>query len=181
MPSSTLPLLLKEGTFRMSSRETREVLLGICSIFVLAGVLLTINTRSQHPAVGKNNMWIFAKFNRIDGLSDGAEVRMGGIAVGQVIAMKLDPQFRAEVTMSIETTANLPLDSSASIHTDGLFGSKFIVIEPGAESSSVMSGGELVYTQDAVIVSDLLELIISEGKSARTARGSSSVLNKSGG
>ena len=49
----------------------------------------------------------------------------------------------------------------------GLFGSKFVVLEPGAEEALLTSGGELNFTQDAVVVSDLLDLIISEGHVAR--------------
>ena len=64
----------------------------------------------------------------------------------------------------------LPLDTSAAIHTDGLFGSKFVVLEPGAEEDVLQSGDEFTYTQDAVVVSDLLDLIIAEGKAARAKR-----------
>jgi phospholipid/cholesterol/gamma-HCH transport system substrate-binding protein len=56
------------------------------------------------------------------------------------------------------------MDTSAAIHTDGLFGGKFIVLEPGAEENILNNEDEISLTQDAIIVSDLLELIISEGK-----------------
>ena len=65
----------------------------------------------------------------------------------------------------------LPVDSSAAIHTDGLFGSKFVVIDPGGDLAILEDGDEIQYTQDAVIVEDLLDLIISEGK-ARLATAS---------
>ena len=83
------------------------------------------------------------------------------------LGMRLDKGFRAVISMRIDAPIGLPKDSSASIHTDGLFGSKFVVMEPGAEETVLKSGDEIRYTQDALVVSDLMELIISEGKSAR--------------
>ena len=94
----------------------------------------------------------------------GDEVRLGGIRVGKVAAQRLDNNFRAVVTLDIDSNVELPLDSSAAIHTDGLFGSKFVVLEPGGEMDVLKHDQSIDYTQDAVIVSDLLDLIISEGQ-----------------
>ena len=58
----------------------------------------------------------------------------------------------------------LPTDTSAAIHTDGLFGQKHVVLVPGAEEKILKSGGAITLTQDSVLVSDLLDLIIGEGR-----------------
>ena len=95
---------------------------------------------------------------------------MGGVRIGRVSKLHLDNYFRAVVTMDLDNKYPYPLDTSASIHTDGLFGGKFIVLEPGAEENTLATGDEISLTQDAVVVSDLLELIIAEGKSAKAKR-----------
>ena len=105
-----------------------------------------------------------AVFNQVDGLFVGDEVRLGGIRVGKVTAQNLDKNFRAVVTLDIDSDVELPLDSSVAIHTDGLFGSKFVVLEPGGEMDVLQHGQSIDYTQDAVIVGDLLDLIIKEGQ-----------------
>lgn len=110
-----------------------------------------------------------AVFGQMDGLFEGDEVRMGGIRIGTVGTPHLDEHFRAVVTLNIESGFALPLDSSAAIHTDGLFGSKFVVVEPGGELDALQHGGTIEYTQGAVVVGELLELIIKEGK-ARQAK-----------
>lgn len=112
-----------------------------------------------------------AVFGQMDGLFQGDEVRMGGIRIGTVGEPHLDQHFRAVVTLNIENGVGLPLDSSAAIHTDGLFGSKFVVVEPGGELDLLHPGGSIEYTQSAVVVGELLELIIKEGK-ARQAKNS---------
>lgn len=105
-----------------------------------------------------------ATFNRIDGLQIGDHVMLGGVPIGRVLAHQLDDNFRAKVTLQLDQNMPLPLDTSASIQTDGLFGSKHIALEPGGEIDLLKNGGRIDYTQDAVVVSDLLDLIISQGR-----------------
>ena len=41
----------------------------------------------------------------------------------------------------------VPVDSAAAIHTDGLFGSKFVVLEPGVEDGALKAaGGSMLQT-----------------------------------
>ncbi|MEK9755112.1 MAG: MlaD family protein [Rhodospirillaceae bacterium] len=147
-------------------REIREILIGAATLAVLVGVLAFMNAR-QDIAAASDRLMLTAKFNKVDGLVAGSAVRLGGIKIGEVASMTLDSQYRAVVTFAIDPGVPLPTDTSAAIHTDGLFGGKFVVLEPGAEEKLVTTGGALTFTQDAVVVSDLLELIISEGKVAR--------------
>lgn len=148
--------------------EIKEIWIGAVTVALLIGVLGIMN-QQQHlnTDVDSSQMRVTAKFNKVDGLSEGSAVRMGGIQVGRVTKMELDQRYRAVITMDIDSAYPYPKDTSAAVHTDGLFGSKFIVLEPGAEEDSIENGDEISLTQDALIVSELLELIISEGKAAR--------------
>jgi len=150
------------------NQEIREIVIGAATVALLIGGLVGMNARYQIASAGTDEgLIIYAKFNKVDGLVEGTEVRLGGIRIGHVSAMSLDDQFSAVVAFTIEKSVPLPTDTSAAIHTDGLFGAKFVVLEPGAEEAFLRSGGELNFTQDAVVVSDLLDLIISEGHVAR--------------
>jgi phospholipid/cholesterol/gamma-HCH transport system substrate-binding protein len=146
------------------SRELREITIG--AVAGLAGLLALMNL-GQKSAPSAAETFITAKFNKVDGLNEGGEIRLGGIRIGTVTEMTLDSEYRAVVTMMLDSEIKLPTDTSAAIHTDGLFGSKFMVLEPGAEEDSLESGDEITFTQDALVVGDLMELIISEGKSAQ--------------
>lgn len=116
-----------------------------------------------------NGIRVTASFNRVDGLVESDPVYVSGIRVGVVKKMWLDNNFRAIVTFWIEEGSEVPKDSSAAIHTDGLFGSKYVVLEPGGEEAFLETGDKIQLTQDAVVVSDLLDLIIAEGKSRLNA------------
>jgi phospholipid/cholesterol/gamma-HCH transport system substrate-binding protein len=151
------------------NRSTMEIVVGGLILAVVA--LFFVASYSGVQLAHATGYAVLAGFNRVDGLADGNEVRLSGVRVGYVESQQLDPYFRAVLTMRIEPGIELPVDSSAAIHTDGLFGSKFVVIDPGGDLAILEDGDEIQYTQDAVIVEDLLDLIISEGK-ARLATAS---------
>jgi phospholipid/cholesterol/gamma-HCH transport system substrate-binding protein len=91
-------------------------------------------------------------------------VRLGGIKIGTVEKQTLDKHFRAVLTFRINGDIPLPKDTSVAIHTDGLFGSKFVVLEPGGDETNLKDGDMINFAQGAVILSELLELIIAQGK-----------------
>jgi len=110
-----------------------------------------------------------ASFSKVDGLSEGAEVQLSGIRVGTVASQQLNNYYRANLTLMIDSGVKLPLDTSAAIHTDGVFGGKYVVLEPGGEYDMIQPGGTIEFTQGSVVVEDLLELIIAQGR-ARLAK-----------
>lgn len=110
---------------------------------------------------------LYALFNRVDGLNEGAPVYLSGIDVGRVDRMLLEPNYRARVTMAMKPGVDLPTDTAAAIHTDGLFGSKFVSLDPGGSPEMLKDGDTITFTQDALIVTQLLDLIISQGRAAR--------------
>jgi len=160
------------------SREVREIWIGAATV---TGFALLVGFMNQAdnvvPKSSSSTTSVVGKFNKVDGLTEGSEVRLGGIRVGQVRSMELDDQFRAVVTFEYDSGYKFPKDTSAAIHTDGLFGGKFVVLEPGAEEVPLKTGDEIELTQDAVIVTDLLDLIISEGKVAQAKRAAAKTAN----
>jgi phospholipid/cholesterol/gamma-HCH transport system substrate-binding protein len=155
--------------------EIREILVGSIALVVLVAVAVVSFMRSEIADGGTYD--IKASFARIDGLVAGNEVRMGGIKIGTVAGEELTETFRAALTLRLASSVKLPRDTSAAIHTDGLFGSKYIELEPGGDMESIQPGGSITMTQDSVVVEDLLDLIIGEAKSKRAAEASSSESN----
>lgn len=113
---------------------------------------------------------IFAMFNRVDGLAVGDDVQLAGIPVGKVDSMTLGPNYRARVGFRITSNVAIPTDTSVSIQTDGLFGRKFVVLEPGGDERMLADGSTITFTQDSLIVGELLDLIITEGRAQRAGK-----------
>ena len=69
--------------------------------------------------------------------------------------------------MEVKENVQLPDDSSASIVSSGLMGPKYIEIEPGGSFDMIAPGGEFSYTQDAMVIEELLDRIVGIGKANR--------------
>ena len=76
--------------------------------------------------------------------------------VGQVARVELDPQLRARVTLDLDSSLALPVDSTASIRTAGLLGDQFIALEPGGEEQLLKSGEEIGFTESALSIERLI-------------------------
>lgn len=132
-----------------------ETIIGAAVLVVAALFLFFVYDTS----VGGNSggYEVVAKFNRVDGVNVGTEVRMSGIKVGNVSALTLDPKnFMAVAHLSISSNIKLPADSAVRITSTGLLGSAYLSIEPGTEVASIPPGGEIPNTQGAV---DLIGLL----------------------
>lgn len=148
--------------------ETKEIIFGALTLAALVLVIAFLYGGRQLAARSAGNGYaVTATFNRVDGLLPGDAVRLGGVKVGYVEYAVLDPNFRARLGLRINSGVHLPEDTSAAVHTDGLFGGKFIVLQPGGEDKMIAPGGAITFTQQAVVVEELLELIIAEGKAQR--------------
>jgi len=100
---------------------------------------------------------IKAKFDRIDGVRAGSDVRMSGIKIGTVTSSVLDPKtYFALVKMNIRTDVKVPEDTSIAVSSDGLLGDKFLALSPGGSDEMLPAGGEIVTTQGSV---DLMGLV----------------------
>jgi len=100
---------------------------------------------------------VIMRFDRVDGLRLGSDVRMSGIKIGNVAEQTLDPNtYLAVVTANIDTSVKLPDDSSAAISSDGLLGDKYLAIVPGASDKMLPPGGQIEHTQGSV---DLIGLV----------------------
>ncbi len=150
------------------SEESRHSVVGFVALLALLvlGVLSFATTTTEKTA----GFDITADFDRVDGLTVGDEVLMSGIKIGEVTRMILTESFRARLTLNIDDGVELPSDSDARILTNGLFGSKFIEVNPGAEEEILEAGDEIEFTQESLVLQDLLDQVIGQGRSAQAER-----------
>ncbi len=145
------------------AEDTRNMVIGVITLAVLLfGSVLSFSSSAVDTTDG---VFVEASFNRIDGLDTGTEVRMGGIKIGEVSSVALKDDYSALVTFKIEADIQVPTDTSVAIHTGGIFGAKYVTLEPGAEEEYMETGDEFTITQDSVDVQDLLDLIIGQAQS----------------
>jgi phospholipid/cholesterol/gamma-HCH transport system substrate-binding protein len=87
-----------------------------------------------------------ATFRNVVGLSDGADVRVGGLHEGTVKHIQLPSRPDGKVTVSMDlktgTKAVLKEDSMASIKSDGLVGDKYVEIAFGSDNGAPIKNGD---------------------------------------
>lgn len=111
---------------------------------------------------------IHAVFNNIDGLVIGDKVHLAGLRVGTVTGQALDPDtLQAVVTMTIDSGVVLSTDTSVAIISESLLGGKYIKLDPGGDETTIKPGGQIIYSQDSIILEELLEKIVLRAEAAR--------------
>jgi phospholipid/cholesterol/gamma-HCH transport system substrate-binding protein len=154
---------------KYTNEEAKSLKTGMAALLViLIGVVVTI---SHNASIQQKNMGdtykIYANFGRTDGLEIGSPVRLGGINVGRVVASELTEHFHSKLTFEIDSDYKIPEDSSAAIVSSGLLGEKYVEIEIGGEEEYLKAGSTMSYTQDAMVLEELLDRIIAIGRSSR--------------
>ena len=132
--------------------------LGFFFIAIMFDLMLIDRKKNKNSMIN-----LFDTFNKIDGLNIGDNVMISGISVGFVNDIILDNSY-PKISMMVNENLKITRDSSISIQTDGLFGSKFLVIEIGGEEEYLKSMDSFSYVEDSILLQDLLDNIIKIGE-----------------
>jgi len=135
--------------------NTVETLIGAIVIAVAVGFLYYAYANTNSASL--SGYEVDAKFQRVDGLSVGTDVKLSGIKIGTVSALNLDPKtYQATVHLNIRDDVKLPDDSSIMVTSTGLLGNSYLSVSPGGSDDMIPPGGTIKNTQGAV---DLMSLI----------------------
>lgn len=136
-------------------KNSIETIMG--TVVIAVAVLFVMFAYDEAELKTVDGYAVSAKFDRIDGIKRGSEVRMSGIKIGTVIEQVLDPKtYLAVVQLNIDTNVKLPMDTSAAITSDGLLGDKYMALSPGGDDNMIPAGGEIETTQGSI---DLMSLV----------------------
>jgi phospholipid/cholesterol/gamma-HCH transport system substrate-binding protein len=129
------------------------ILMGFACALVLA--FASTNTQDR---LGGGTYEVTARFSNLGELRPRAPVKIAGVKIGEVANVTLDPKtFEAVVTLRLARAAGeLPLDSSAAIYTSGLLGERYIGLAPGGDLEMLVQGDEILMTQSAVVLEQLI-------------------------
>ena len=130
------------------------MLIGILALMVLA---LKVSGLANEMFT-THTYQVIALFDNVGDLKARAPVTIGGVKIGQVESISLDPEtFKAKVLINIDEKENkIPEDSQASIYTAGLLGSNYIGLTPGFDTNFLHNHSTLNQTHSAVILEDLI-------------------------
>lgn len=144
----------------MTTRGPRlEFAVGAFLLLALASLLvLAVSSTNGRFGISSDSYEIKARFTNLGQLRPMAPVKIGGVTIGQVSDIALDPQkFDSVVTLDIDNAyADLPIDTSAGILTGGLLGESYVGLQPGGDMEVLKAGEEIAFTTPAV---DLIQMV----------------------
>jgi phospholipid/cholesterol/gamma-HCH transport system substrate-binding protein len=164
----------------MKSREIEQnVKLGI---FVLAGLVLFLGAVFL---VGSENN-VFSKtftthaiFKNVEGLNEGDNVWLSGVKIGTVRQVSIITEGKVVVTMNLKDKQNkfIKKNATAFIGSDGLVGSKIVVIRPG-DASEIIQDTDTIGALSPADTQDLLNIAKDVGENTRSLTSDMKVLAK---
>lgn len=142
----------------MKHRRLVETLVGFFMLLAIAGlVFLAFKVSGLTDSHFSDGYTISGEFDNSGSLKVRAPVKIGGVAIGQVVSIDLDPvTYRANVTLRVRKQFQIPEDSTANVYTEGLLGSNYINIAPGYSSDYMKPGDKFTHTQSAFILEKLI-------------------------
>lgn len=135
-------------------------------LFVLLGlgalVFLGLRVANVQGFGSEKTYTLYATFDNIGGLKVRAPIKVGGVVVGRVADIQLDPQsYTPKVTLAVNEAFNrIPDTSSLSIKTAGLLGEQYIALNVGfmieGETEMLKAGDSFNDTNSAMVLEDLI-------------------------
>ena len=162
----------------MARHSPVEVVTGAAVLLVAAGFVF-FAFASTGQGGGGSGYVLHAAFDHVDGLNNGADVRIAGVKIGSVQSITLNPKtYEADVSFMVQNDVTLTADSSAQISTDGLLGGKYVALTTGGEDKTLKPGGVITITQGSVNIEGLISKYIfpsvSGGKAPAASSGAQS-------
>ncbi len=155
--------------FNTKYDDQRHFMLGALMLIGLA-MLFWFSTNPKVTAGHSQqaSLILYAEFDQIQGIEIGSPLTLAGIKIGAVSAIKLDSEtHRIQLRLAVDEPLELPFDSSVKIVSDGLFGQKTLALQPGAEFDLLQNDDTIEYSQDAIILEEILQLIVERAEAVR--------------
>lgn len=143
----------------MANGGLRGAVIGVLTLVVATAVVLAVAFGDPAGWSDRDHYRVVGLFDNVGGLAPGAAVTVGGVRVGKVSELEYDFEGQVAVaTLAIDARhARIPADSGASVYSAGLFGERYVEIEPGgAEERYLRDGDRISLTNSALILEQVV-------------------------
>lgn len=140
--------------------------------FVLAGLclfLVAVFLIGSESNLFSRTITVSAVFKNVEGLKAGDNVWLSGVKIGTVSNVQIVSEGKVVVDLALKENQNrfIQSDAVASIGSDGLVGSKIVVIRPG-QSNQNITEEDTLNTVSPTDTQDILNLARDVGENTRS-------------
>lgn len=140
--------------------------------FVVAGLglfLAAVFLIGSENNIFSRTFSVSAVFRNVEGLKAGDNVWLSGVKIGTVSDVRIISEGKVVVDLALKNNQNqfIEKDAIASIGSDGLVGSKIVVIKPGT-SGEIISEDDTLNTISPTDTQDIINLAKDVGENTRT-------------
>ena len=145
----------------MTKRVISNVKLGAFVLGGLVFLVLLLYMIGKNRSLFGSTYILKARFENVQGLVAGNNVRFSGIQAGTVKRVKILSDTVIEVTMIIDTKMEPIIRKNAivSISTDGLVGNKVVNIVPAGEPASLAAEGDILASKKSVNTDEMMQTL----------------------
>ncbi|HYB70588.1 MAG TPA: MlaD family protein [Candidatus Bathyarchaeia archaeon] len=134
--------MAERGQFALQVRIGAFILSGL---LVFVAIIYLLGAQARYF---ERKYDLVAEFTEVGGLIEGATVRLAGVQIGRVTAVRLGehPGSKVRVTLTIARrySERIRRDSEVRISTQGLLGDKIVEISLGSSSAPPLQPGEML-------------------------------------
>jgi len=138
-------------------KNTLEITVGLFMLIGFGAFVYLALQLGEVSIFGNGNTYIIkAEFDNVAGIKKGAAVQVAGVVVGNVVGIELGEDDIALLSLKIDNTLKLPVDSIASVKSQGIIGDKYIQLSVGGDEELFKPGDHLVDTESSVDIESLI-------------------------
>ena len=145
----------------MANKPFNNIKLGVFILLGLLFLILLLYMIGRNRNMFGSNFKLKARFENVQGLKAGNNVRFGGIEVGTVKKVNILNDTTMEVIMIVDQKMRSVIHKNAvvSIGTDGLVGNKVINIIAVKEPSALIEDGDILLSRKLVDTDEMLRTL----------------------
>ncbi len=141
-------------------RQNDRIYMGVGVVavsFLVAVLFLTIYGSDFNIFQQESSFSLRAKFDNVSGVHINSPIRIAGVHVGRVKAIRLDNKtYQAEVSMAFSKKIEIPVDSSVMVYTDGLLGGRYLSITAGFSDDMLNNNQRIEHANSGLVLEEFL-------------------------
>jgi phospholipid/cholesterol/gamma-HCH transport system substrate-binding protein len=138
-------------------KNTLEMVVGLFMIIGFGAFVYLALQLGEVSFLTRGKTYILkAEFDNVAGVKKGASVQVSGVEVGSVVGIELGKMDVALLSLQISNEVKVPIDSMASVKSQGIIGDKYIQLGIGGDEEFFKPGDLIEETESSVDIESLI-------------------------